>query len=191
MNSLKINFKSVIIACAAFFLSTTFCFAQYPMYVTHRIESEILKDEIKKLDTKSPNYKTKLAELQKKEVVFTSKAVALEGAILKAFEAEKNQPKASSVKVNFNGISIDMQNQFGIATGGPRTPPGGTPCQGGKCQEFFLLAERCDWANAKAVRQLTINGTKFQLYLIGGFASKLTTEKHVINANAVFAFSRL
>ncbi len=189
MKSIKLNFKSVFFACLAFFLSNIFCTAQAPMYVAHRIESEILKYEIQKLDTKDANYKSRLAELKKKEAAFNTKATNLEDAILKAFEAEQNGAK-SPIKVQYNGVNIEMISLVS-ATTGVRPRPGPLPCQGGACKEFFILAQKCDWKTAKAVKQIIVNGTTLQLFLVPDLNGTMTTERHQIDANSSFSFSRI
>jgi hypothetical protein len=187
MKSLKLSFKTTLIACLAFFLSNNFSTAQSPMYVSHRIESEILKSEIQKLDIKDPAYKTKLAELQKKEAAFSAKATTLEDAIFMALEAEKKNPNISPTKISYDGINLEMKNIAG-AVEAVRPPPSPRPCQGGGlCQDFFIFAQKCDWASAKSVRQITVNGTVSYLFFIVGLSGQFSTERHIISSKSEFS----
>lgn len=137
--------------------------------VPERIEVEIIKDEIKALNTKDANYKSKLASLQSQQNMAEMAANELEDVLNLALAEEA---KSSNAQVNFKsktGQNVSWSKTSKLAAAGtPIRPPGGRPCLPGACLDFlYFLTEECpscDFASFEKIRELLIKGKKYSIY---------------------------
>lgn len=153
--------------------------------VPERVEVEILKDEIKALNQKDANYKSKLTALQKQEKQAEEKATELENILSTALTMEKKAATTEFKSKKGETVIWTKTSQFSAGTA-PIKPPGGRPCQPGACLDFlFFLSEECpscDFSSFEKIRELKVQGKKYSVYKASVKAT-INTAKYKIAAS--------